>query len=697
MHVDQMLIKLGFDSYKAIKIAVAIQLMVKVVNNVQQQCQHYNKSNDNKALNIIKKENDKKTPASTSKQDDDKQNSKEIKKKLNLLKSTLSVIKNIVKFSKNIASFFNEAINNAKKLANEEDVLFKITCCQLYLVERYNKTMSALGVAVDSICTKIALDLAPIIIEIANDFHNWLKANKELIAHGIAVLVKCIGTILHAVSRAIKYIDKIITATIGWENTLTILTAAWIIFNRHLLFSPIGVVIGLITGLLILFDDLMTYLEKGDSTFGEFWKPLVSTVHMLHDLFNSLPKPIKDCLLGLGTFIGGLAGLSLGAIGLFNVIKLVFSSLQILGGSLTTIASVCKTVIGPSFSFLISIFKGFTVVALRLASLLISGVATSITVVASVVKTAFLMMGSALKTLTTILIANPILLIIAAIALAAYLIYDNWSAIESFFSKLWDDIVSAFKPISAFFKKLWAAVIRIFYYAIDGIVSYYSLLWKGVVIVCKWIGSLFKNLWTGITNLFSGAIDGIITLFDVLWDAAVTVVKSIASCFGRIFDYICSPFKAAWKFVSNFFDSCHEYTNSFVNKISKSFLQMGSNLMSLLSRLGGWGKGKFTSIIDSVSDNIKGVLSCFGLTSDDTKNNRNGYTTTDIIDFQTVAAVSQKGARKNISNTVNQGNINNNIVINAQDTKAAVSQASNELIKQIIDANNNARTAMGVY
>ena len=51
----------------------------------------------------------------------------------------------------------------------------------------------------------------------------------------------------------------------------------------------------------------------------------------------------------------------------------------------------------------------------------------------------------AVRGLTAVLLANPILAIIAGIAFAAYLIYENWEPIKQFFADLWDEIKDAFK------------------------------------------------------------------------------------------------------------------------------------------------------------------------------------------------------------------------------------------------------------
>ncbi|SEA28493.1 phage tail tape measure protein [Marinobacterium iners] len=59
-------------------------------------------------------------------------------------------------------------------------------------------------------------------------------------------------------------------------------------------------------------------------------------------------------------------------------------------------------------------------------------------------KIALPLVAGGIKAITAALIANPIGLIIAAIAAAAYLIYRNWEPIKAFFASLWQQVKAAF-------------------------------------------------------------------------------------------------------------------------------------------------------------------------------------------------------------------------------------------------------------
>lgn len=77
------------------------------------------------------------------------------------------------------------------------------------------------------------------------------------------------------------------------------------------------------------------------------------------------------------------------------------------------------------------------------AGFMVSGITSffsTMTTLGPLVMKAFGMVSMGIRSIGAALMANPILLIIAAIALAAYLIYDNWDAISAWFSEKWEQV-----------------------------------------------------------------------------------------------------------------------------------------------------------------------------------------------------------------------------------------------------------------
>lgn len=152
--------------------------------------------------------------------------------------------------------------------------------------------------------------------------------------------------------------------------------------------------------------------------------------------------------------------------------------------------------------------------------------------------------GQGLSSAASFLMTNPIILIVAAIAAAAFLIYKYWAPIKEFFIKLWNGILNnkyvqmalaVFMPIigipiiiikhwdriKSFFSDLWDAVKRIFMVWVNwtfGLpvkmfkvgVAFIENIWKGIKTKATWLWEKVKGVAQKIRNLwpFSPAKEG---------------------------------------------------------------------------------------------------------------------------------------------------------------------------------------------
>ncbi|MBS1191008.1 MAG: phage tail tape measure protein [Rhodocyclaceae bacterium] len=86
-------------------------------------------------------------------------------------------------------------------------------------------------------------------------------------------------------------------------------------------------------------------------------------------------------------------------------------------------------------------------------------------------------MGSAFQSVSKFFMANPILLAIAAIALAAFLIYRYWEPIKAFFGGIWDQVRQAFNGGLTGILALIAnwSPIGLFYQAMAAVLGYFGI------------------------------------------------------------------------------------------------------------------------------------------------------------------------------------------------------------------------------
>jgi len=133
--------------------------------------------------------------------------------------------------------------------------------------------------------------------------------------------------------------------------------------------------------------------------------------------------------------------------------------------------------------------KGIAVAAGVIATLSVAVWAG--TAAAGAAATAFGVLTTVFNVMKVALLTNPILLIMAAVAAAAILIYQNWEPLKKFFQTHWKAIAIVFAPVMIALAPLIAA---------------------GKLIMDNWepIKEFFITLWDDVTSAFTSAINWIL-------------------------------------------------------------------------------------------------------------------------------------------------------------------------------------------
>jgi phage-related protein len=166
---------------------------------------------------------------------------------------------------------------------------------------------------------------------------------KRIVTAVVSLIVRIAGGIVSAAMRIIKIVTKVAdwfaTLDDGTQTLILSLGAlllAWKTLGKGFLASPIGIIITALTALFFIVDDLLTYIEGGESYFN--WGPWLPLIEEIIDKF----KAFKDAAIEVFKRIWPVAEKA------FNVIK---------GNVLDTVNTIIE-VFGNVKDIITSVFNG---------------------------------------------------------------------------------------------------------------------------------------------------------------------------------------------------------------------------------------------------------------------------------------------------------------------------------------------------
>lgn len=264
--------------------------------------------------------------------------------------------------------------------------------------------------------------------------------------------------------------------------------------------------------------------------------------------FIGLSPVIGAATTALGGFITnagkiiGVAGGAIGAIGNLGRVFIVLKQASNISSAITALQNLAKS----------STIAKVAMYGLKAGSVIFSGIGSA----------ARIAMGG-VQALWGVLMANPIVAVIAAITavIAALVLFFTktkigrqlWSEFVNFLKEAWQGLVSVAQTVWNTITQAFQTPIEIIKTMWSGIKDFFSQLWQGIVSTAQGVWSSFttgmapiiesiKTLWSALTGFFS-----------TLWQSIVTGAQAIWQTFVTIFTPIIEGIKAAWQALQPYF------------------------------------------------------------------------------------------------------------------------------------------------
>lgn len=355
-------------------------------------------------------------------------------------------------------------------------------------------------------------------------------------------------------------------------------------------------------------DDSVTSLYEGLQQAGSDFDGMGAAAGQAQtklDNFQGKMTLFKSALEGMGISFGNLIlpFLTKFIEGLTNVINFISN----LPGPVQTVIVVLAGLLAAAGPVLILIGK---------MSQGIGGLLTYGPKILSVVKT----VGTGLKGLFSIMAANPIVLIIAAIAaLVAGFIYlwNNCEEFRNFWINLWNSIKEIAQAIADWFVEAWNTLVETAKAIWNGLGEFFTGLWEGIKLVVEtiWNGivDFFTTIWEFIkalaTAYFTALFNFYSTIFNGIKDVILTVWNAIKTFLENLWNGLKNTAESVWNAVSSFFTGLW---NGIKNTVESIWNGIKNTVVGVWDAMKSKAESIFNGIkskVESVFNGIKSFLS----------------------------------------------------------------------------------------
>lgn len=488
-------------------------------------------------------------------------------------------------------------------------------------------------------------DLKEMLSKLNKNSMKALPKLTEAIGKAMAWVVRLISRVAQVAGKVWKTVGKILDKI---PDKVKLIGGALATLGLIMKSGPMGIFIALISLAMLLLDDFFTFLEGGESLFGDFWQKLVDSnalqnfkiaFEKLGEGFEKIMKALEGVLdaffketeeggNGIENFFLWLLSTAIpnliGSVGdILGVVGNVITKLNEVGATKPLILSVISAFLGfkavkgikgavdsvktaisgatKAFSFLnVAKIKDKSetlyLMALYAKDAVAKGISTAATFAQTAATTAWNVVAGIATTVTTAFgaavafLTSPIgLVILAVIALIAIvvLLVKNWDKVKEFFINLWDKIKETFSGVGEWFKEKFDKAKEAIVGAFNSVIDWVKSNWKSIVLF--------------IINPFAGVFKYLYDNFEGFRDFVDNIISAIVTFFLGLWEKIKETFSNIGDFLKKIFIDIPSKLFNVGKDIIKS---MWDGILSM----GSWLKDKVTGFFSGIWDGVKGIF-----------------------------------------------------------------------------------------
>ena len=253
---------------------------------------------------------------------------------------------------------------------------------------------------------------------------------------------------------------------------------------------------------------------------------------------------------------------------------------------------------------------------------------TAIAAAVGVLATALAIQGliksvaAAFAFLNATMAANPIVLVVAAIAglVAAFVVlWKKCEGFRNFWKNLWDGIKNVFNAVVTWFQQAAQTLVNIFQTAWNGIKkawsgvgNFFKGIWQGITGIFKsadsWLSNKFGAAWTGIKNAFAPFVG----YFQQIWNTVKGIFAAVKAVLSGNFSEAWEAIKGVFSGWGNFFKGLWDQVKSAFSNVWQSMKNIGKNIVKGIwdgiSGAASWLWDKITGFGNDILGWFKGIF-----------------------------------------------------------------------------------------
>ena len=249
----------------------------------------------------------------------------------------------------------------------------------------------------------------------------------------------------------------------------------------------------------------------------------------------------------------------------------------------------------------------------------VSAIGTIMTIVPKIAGAINVVKG-AFAALNVTMLANPITLIIAAIAalVAAFIyLWNNCEGFRQFWINLWEGIkqavTTAWNAITSFLSTAWESILGIAQTVWGAISGFFTTLWEGItgVFTAAWtsISGVMTTIWNTITSVWQSIYDTISPLLEAFRYLFETIFEAIRILIERAFTAVSQKIQEIWNAIVAFLTPVLEGIKNVFQTIWTAIQSVVTTVLTAIQSVVTTVWNAIKNAVTTVMNAIKGVVS----------------------------------------------------------------------------------------